>query len=217
MAAYKDCYNKVLSLPLEEFYMLAALGGLKQAYGFNYDINRFSVEEMLRILLHLADKKIISSVENRFECCAEYKEVLAYLKYSQKIIEIKSSISGCPVCICYLGKEILVTRKSSVNSKRLLIHTRLYEDFCDYIYSSGYIDALDSVSDERPECGTDAPAVYIKCIEISSNYVKSSIKIKKISGEIIIFYNCGGIETCSKFSREILEAYIENICETPPQ
>ena len=217
MANYKDHYNKILSIPLEEFYMLAALGGLKQVYGFKYDINNFSKEDMLRILLHLADKRILTVTDNHFECCDEYKEVLSYLKYSQKIIEIKSSVKGCPACICYLGKDILVTRVSSVNYKRVLIHRRKYEHLCEYIYRAGYIDGLWSVFDEEESDGKEEIILDIKCIEIVSNYVTASIKIKKISGRNFILYDCDGNKICCEFSRRRLETYIKSICEISPE
>lgn len=143
--------EKVLSLSLPEFYMLASLRGLDEVYGFVCDMNSYTDEEMMQILYGLAKKQVLTVKEDRFVCKESYQKVLDSVQFGTKVLRIQAENNEIPVCIGYMGKKLLLTRMSQVHSAQLLMQWKNPAELAQYLKDAGYYDGFWETDLERKD------------------------------------------------------------------
>lgn len=138
----KVLIDKVITINLDEFYMLMALKGLEQVYGFQRNITQLSEERMLFILNNMIKKGILVNDNEQLSCVNVYKKIVSYIEYSRSVIDIFSSDISKPKCICYMGSKMLVTSISAVNANRLQMKIIEYNFLEQLLKDFGYYDDL---------------------------------------------------------------------------
>lgn len=138
----KALIDKVVTINLDEFYMLMALKGLEKVYGFQRNIVGLSEERMIFILNSMIKRGIVINQNEQLQCGSTYEEILSYIEYSNSIIYIESLNKSKYNCICYMGSKLLVTTISTVNASRLQMKIIEYDFLEQFLKDFGYYDDL---------------------------------------------------------------------------
>ena len=147
------CSDKIITMPISEFYMLAGYFGINKIFGYSFDDKKYFKQDMIGIIHKMVKKGVVEVKNNCFQCSDAYKTMKDYLKYASQVIQIKMSGDDNPVCIGYLGEKIMITEISDNNNKRLNIRWVEKNKISDYIRDHGYLSEILNIylNDRMPE------------------------------------------------------------------
>jgi len=193
--------DKIITIPLDEFYMLTALKGLQKVYGFQRDINLLPEEDMLLILNSMVKKGILLNEKDQFVCVGIYKTILSYIEYANNVICVSSLDNSKTKCICYLGNKMLVTSISAVNTSRLQIKIIAYEHFAQFLKDFGCYENLWLYDKETKE----ADILRISNIILPHEEVKNSITIRHRQDGLHLIFEQGNQKTEMEYMNGIAQ------------
>jgi hypothetical protein len=134
--------NKVLSMPLREFYLLISMSGADSVFGYEYTCEALSETDILEALNNLVRQNILTSDGEKFECSREYKKIVDYVHYAAEGLVIQGLNDELPECIVYLGDEFLVTNTQLSNADRILIQWKDADGLYQFVKDMGYLEQI---------------------------------------------------------------------------
>jgi hypothetical protein len=134
--------NKVLSMPLREFYLLISMSGADSVFGYEYTCETLSETEILEALNNLVRQNILTSDGEKFECSREYKKIVDYVHYAAEGLVIQGLNDELPECIVYLGDEFLVTNTQLSNADRILMQWKDADGLYQFVKDMGYLEQI---------------------------------------------------------------------------
>lgn len=176
------CSDKIITMPISEFYMLAGYFGINKVFGYSFDEKKYSKQDMIGIIHNMVKRGVLEVKNNSFECSDTYKAMKDYLKYASQVIQIKISGIDNPVCIGYLGEKIMITEISDNNSKRLNIRWIEKNSISDYIRDHGYLSGIlniylnDRMSEQKRSFDDGMVLFQAEIIEADTKNVLKSLR-----------------------------------------
>lgn len=146
-----ELQSVVYNLSYSEFVIIAILNKINQIYGFSLGAEKMTEEIVIKTLYDMVKKGILDNDGRSFVVASDYEEMFKCIKYADRYLTIYPQNREKPVCFCYVGENIVITKHNPINTRCIRLEMIQKKDFIRYFMDLEYLPKVEEAPDGENE------------------------------------------------------------------